>query len=131
MDQSPLVTEQINAGARFLAEFGKYVPVQVAFWLRESDEPYWKLHVVSDKITDDNFDVAYGEVLRIHVAMGDPYFDPFEVKLIGSNERLAKAAMDLQKQYSGHIPARLLGKAIGGVAVDELYVYPAPALVHS
>jgi hypothetical protein len=31
MDQGPLVTEQIEAGARFLGEFQKYLAIQTAF----------------------------------------------------------------------------------------------------
>jgi hypothetical protein len=81
MDQSPLVIDQFDAGARFLGEFQKYVPVKAAFWLKESAEGEWILYVASDQITDDNFDVAYGEVLRIAVQMHEPIFDPFHVQL--------------------------------------------------
>ena len=79
MDQGPLVTEQINAGARFLGAFQKYLPVQAAFWLKDSEEDAWSLYVASDQITDDNFDVAYGEVVQIAGALQDPWFDPFQV----------------------------------------------------
>lgn len=126
MDQSPLVREQIDAGARFLREFQKYVPVQVAFWLKESDEGEWNLFVASDQITDDNFDVAYGEVLRIASVIRDPLFDPFQVKLIGVDDPLARAALDIQKQYSGRIANRFHGKQFGGASVEEVYLYPSP-----
>ena len=66
----------IDAGARFLGEFEKYNPVQNAFWLKESDEGEWSLYVASDKITDDNFDVAYGEVLRIAGEFATPSSTP-------------------------------------------------------
>ena len=72
MDHEPLVKEQIDAGARFLREFDKYAPVRVAFWLKESDRQYWHLYVASDEITDDNFDLAYGEVIRIAGELRSP-----------------------------------------------------------
>src|SRR3954471_24639647 len=112
MDQGPLVIDQIDAGARFLGAFQKYTPVQAAFWLKEGDEGGWSLYVASDKITDDNFDVAYGEVLRIAGEPRHPPFDPFQVKLIGADDPLAKAALDTQRRYPGRVATGLHGKVI-------------------
>src|SRR6266478_3627922 len=120
MDQGPLVIEQIDAGARFLGEFQKYLPIQTAFWLKEADEGAWNLYVVSDQITDDNFDVAYGEVVRIAGHLQDPWFDPFQVKLLGVDDPLAQAALDVQQRYPGRMPIRFHGKTFGGVSVDEV-----------
>ncbi len=125
MDQGPLVSEQIDAGARFLGEFQKYVPVQAAFWLKDGEEGKWSLYVVSDQITDDNFDVAYGEVVRIDGIIQDPWFDSFQVKFLGADDRLAKAVRDLPQRCRGRIPPRFLG-TLGGMSVAELYIYPSP-----
>src|SRR5580704_18702511 len=38
MDQDTLVSEQIDAAAKFLEEFQKYLPVESAFWLRGEDD---------------------------------------------------------------------------------------------
>jgi hypothetical protein len=126
MDQGPLVNEEIEAGARFLAEFQKYAPVQAAFWLKRSDEGECSLYVASDQITDDNFDVAYGEVVRISGEMQDPYFDMFRVKLIGADDPLARAALEVHRRYAGARPTRFRGNTFGGVGVDEVYIYPTP-----
>jgi hypothetical protein len=126
MDQGPLVTEQIDAGARFLAEFQNQYPVLAAFWLKDSDYGNWNLYVASEQITDDNFDLAYGEVVRIAGEMKDPWFDLFWVKVIGADDALAKAAVDFQRRYPGRSPARLSGGTFGGIGVDEVYVYPSP-----
>jgi hypothetical protein len=124
MDQGPLVIDQIDAGARFLGEFQKYAPVRAAFWLKESDEGEWSLYVASDKITDDNFDEGYGEVLRIAGMLRDTPFDPFEVKLIGVDDPLAKAALDIHRRHPGRVATRFHGKVFGGLPVDEVYIYP-------
>jgi hypothetical protein len=126
MDQGPLVSEQINAGARFLGEFHKYAPVQDGFWLKDSEEGTWYLYVASDQITDENFDVGYGEVLRIAKAIKDPWFDPFQVKLIGTDDVLAKDVAAIRRRYSERTPIHLRDKTIGGTTVDEVYVYPSP-----
>ena len=124
MDQGPLVSEQIDAASRFIAEFQKVIPLQAAFWLREGEEGEWYLYIASDQINDDNLDVSYGEVLRVAGQIKDPWFDPFQVKLISADDPLAKAALDIYKKYAGHIPTRFHGKNFGGVTVDELYLYP-------
>jgi hypothetical protein len=124
MGQEPLVSEQIEAGASFLREFQKYAPVQAAFWLKESEDGPWYLYVASDRITNENVDAGYGEVVRITGSMRDPWFDPTYVKLIGSDERKAKAAAELQRRYPGRFPLRFHDQAFGGVSVEEGYIYP-------
>lgn len=126
MDQGPLVIDQIEAGARFLAEFQKYAPVQAAFWLKDSEEGTWRLYVASDQITDKKFRVAYGEVIRVWKMLRDPWFDPFRVKLIGADDPLAKAALELYQRYPIRRPTQFPGRTFGGMSVDELYLYPTP-----
>ncbi len=126
MDSGPLVNEQLEAGGRFLDEFRKYAPVQAAFWLKDGDEGLWFLYVASDQINDDNFDLAYREVGRIDRELLDPWFDVFRVKVIGTDDPLGKAVLDLIRQYGSKRPIRLYGTTLGGRSVDELYVYPSP-----
>ena len=96
MDPGPLVSHQIEAGARFLVEFERYVPIQAAFWFKDNEESTWWLYVASDQITDENFDLAYGEVVRIAGVLQDPWFDMFLVKVIGQDHRYAKVVAELQ-----------------------------------
>jgi hypothetical protein len=126
MDQGPLFGEQIDVGAKFLTEFQKYVPISAAYWTKDRDSGSWSLVVASDQITDKNFDLAYGEVVRISGAIQDPQFDPFQIKVVGSDDRLAKAALELRQRYPGLSPVRRHGIVLGGIAVDEVYIYPSP-----
>ena len=126
MAQGPLVREEIDAGAKFLGEFQKYLPIRLAFWLKESENGDWKLYVLSQEITSENFDVAYGEVLRIAGTLNDDWFDPFQVKLIGAGDKLAKGIFDIERSHSGRIPPRIEGTIIGGVSVEDSYFYRLP-----
>ena len=128
MDQVTLVREEIDAGLRFLSLFQKYLPVQTTFWLKES-EGEWRLCVVSDQINDDNFDVAYGEVPRIVGVMGEPALDPFQVKLLGADDPLAKAVLEILRRAPQRTPVRLRERALGGVSFEEVYIYPSPVTV--
>lgn len=123
MDQGPLVSEKIRAGRRFIREFQKYAPVRIAFWLKD-DDGEWYLYIASDQITDENFDAAYGEVARLFQVMRDPDFDPFQVKLIGAKDRMAKAALEFKSRSKATGPTRLFDEYFGGVQIQEAYLYP-------
>lgn len=126
MDQGPLVIEQTEAGLRFLRAFHQVFPVQVAFWLKEKDESSWHLYVASDQITDENFDDGYEEVLRLAEEFQDPWFDPFQVKVIGTDDPLAKAALDFCQRYPLTRVTRYPGDTFGGLGVDGVFLYPSP-----
>lgn len=129
MDKKPLVTEQIEAGERLIREFSKSIPVQAAFWLRERESDEWYLYLASDQINDANFDVAYSEVLRIAPPGKGLWIDPFQVKVLGADALVAKAAIDMAKEYPGIIPSRYPGRKFGDLSVDEVYIYSLPLSV--
>ena len=129
MDQGPLVGEQIDAARDFLSRFASYAHVHAAFWLRSSEEGTLNLYLASDEVTDANLDLAYGEVLRIAREMRNPNFDPFQVKVIRTDDPMAQAAVNIHRKYSATIPAHFTGRSFGGVSADEVYVYPPAAPV--
>ncbi len=49
MDQAPLVTEEIDAGADLIRQLEKSFPLQAAFWAKDSDGGPWYLHIASDQ----------------------------------------------------------------------------------
>ena len=129
MDQSTLVTEEIDAGADLVNRFDPYLPVKVAFWLRPTDESHWSLYIASDRIDDTNLDLGYAEVLRLAGEMHTPYLDPFQVKLIPADDPLARAVLDVHQRYPGRIPIRYNGPSLGGLSIDGAYLYPLPIAV--
>jgi hypothetical protein len=127
MDQGPLVIEQIDAGAKLASEFDKGTPLQAAFWLKESEDGQWFFYLVSDRINDSNFDVAYGEVLRLLGRGPHMWLDPFQVKVTGIDDPIAKAVLAIHQEYPGQVATRLRNRMLGGVSIDEVYIYPIPA----
>jgi hypothetical protein len=124
MDTSPLVMDEIDAGAEFLKQLHSYRPVKAACWLREAEDEERYLYVALDGLTSDNSDVVYGEVLRITGAIKDHYLDPFRVKLISTNDPVAKAIMDIYRRFPGRIQTRFNGRVFAERAVAEVYIYP-------
>ena len=131
MDQGPLVIEQIDAAAKFLAEFEKKLPVMTAFWLKTGEEASWYLYVAPDEFDHNTVDVPYREVIRLAGEMRDPNFDPFQVKIIKPSDPLAKAALDFHQRFPGRTPIRLHQRYFGGISADEVYIYPTPITVSS
>jgi hypothetical protein len=129
MDQGPLVIEQIEAGAKLASEFDKLTPLQVAFWLKESEDGQWFLYLTSDQINDSNFDLAYGRVLQLPGRGPHMWLDPFQVKVTGTEDPVAKAVLDIQQKYPGRLATRLRNRMLGSVSVDEVYLYPIPVPV--
>ncbi len=129
MAKNPLVNEQIDAGKNLIREFTKNTPVHAAFWLRERDSDEWYLYLASDQINDRNFDRAYDEVHRIIGPGLSLWFDPFQVKVVGTDTLVAKAALDVMKKYPGSVPIRFHGRQFGNLSVDEVVIYPLPAPV--
>ncbi len=126
MDQGPLVMEEIDAGAELVRQFDNYKPVKVAFWLKATGEQNRFLYIASERIDDMNFDIAYEEVLRLADKIRSPYLDPFRVKLVGAEDPLARAAVEINKRFPGRMATRFGGKSFGGIGVDDVYIYPSP-----
>lgn len=129
MDQGPLVIEQIDAGARLATRFGDYATLCAAFWLKESEDGQWYLYLASDQINDGNFDLAYGEVLRLLGRGPHLWLDPFQIKVAGADDPIVKEVVGIQQRYPRNLPTRLRNRMLGGFSVDEVYLYPIPVPV--
>ena len=124
MDQNPLVSEQIEAGARFLMEFEKRYPVAVAFWLKNREEREWVLHIASEKISDTKIREGYGEVHHITAQMTDVYFDPLNVILRKMDDPIVQFALDFQRRYPVRLATIFNVPTFEGVEVEGMYLYP-------
>lgn len=120
------MSEEIVAGAELVREFGHYKQVKVAFWLKASEREFRYLYIASDHIDGGNKLEAYGEILRIADQLQSPHLNPFRVKLVNSQDPLARAAFDIQTRFPSRTPTRLGGMAFGGISVDDVCIYPAP-----
>ncbi|MFT5322985.1 MAG: hypothetical protein ACI8P0_000830 [Planctomycetaceae bacterium] len=125
MGQESLVNEQIDAGEDFAREFSDYVPVDVAFWINNpADSEGWFLYLASSGINDDNFDVAYGEVLRRVGNNRKQWLDAFQVKLLNGADPLATGVIEIRNRYPLKIATQYNGSSIAGIAIDGAYIYP-------
>ncbi len=126
MDKGPLVADKFDASRRLLDEFAKYVPVVVAFWLKEAECDPWRLCIASDHINERNLDVAYGEVLRILGKAKDPNLDAFQIRLLLMSDPLVRGVLKLYEYYSATIPLYVNGRNVQGFDIEEIYLVRGP-----
>ena len=126
MGQGSLVTEEINAGADLIRRLDRSIPVRAAFWVKDSEEGQWYLYITSDQFDDNSLDAGYGEVLRLADPMANPYFDPFQVKLIPTSDPLAQAVLNFHRRYPSNMTARLGAQKFGDQFVESVHIYPSP-----
>lgn len=126
MDQGPLVKEKIEAGAKFLAEFDKRVPIKLAFWLKTAEGGRWYLYVASEQVDRANRSARYGDLIAAAQQVRDPNFDSFQVKLIGADEALAREIVAIVGPSADAVPVRLYERVVANLSAAEVYIYPAP-----
>lgn len=130
MDYSQLVTEQIDAGREFAAQFDATCrPLKAVFWLKNDEESPWRLYLASDEIDDNSFDVAYGEVHRLLHQSDHRWLDPFQIRVIGTEDRIAAAVLDILHRYPGSLDTRLHNLRSGSLSVNDAYIYAFPTAV--
>jgi hypothetical protein len=129
MAQGPLVKEEIDAGAKFLAELEKAMPVLAAFWLRTNEEDPGHLYVTFEPFDDQSRKAGYREVVRIIGEMRDPNLGFLRVRIINPDDPRSKTALDFLRLYPGRIPIRLRDPLFGDRIPDEVYIYPKPVTV--
>jgi hypothetical protein len=125
MDQGPLGRDQANPGAELIRRLSRSVPVKAAFWLKDSDEGHWLLHIASDRFDSPGRDAGYREVLRIAEEIADPYLDPVRVTLIPTSHKLAQAALEILQKHPWKTAIRLGGMPFGGTSIDGAHIYLA------
>jgi len=139
MDQGTAVNEQTESGKRLVeAPIADGFGVQIAFWVKPTDEGKLFLYLSSPIVDDKGPTAAYRLVHRFLREKLDLWIDPLEVRVVGLNDSLAKAASELTrpkvpdspfavrnpKPYPGM--TRYGGSTLGGVSIDGAYIYPPP-----
>jgi hypothetical protein len=137
MDQDTVVSEQTESGKRLIESLATAgFEVRVAFWAKPTDEGKWFLYLASPFVDDKGPAAAYDLVLGVLRKRPDLWIDPFEVRVVGLNDSLAKAALGVTmpkvpdspfavrnpRPYPGM--TRFGGSTLGGVSIDGAYIYP-------
>lgn len=120
-----MVNEQIDAGREFAEAFNAYQAVDVLFWLNPVVSSECLLYLASQAINDSNRDMAYREVLRLVGSGRQMWLDAFQIKLVNSDDALARKAKEIRDRHFAPLATRYSGTSIAGIPVGGAYIYPA------
>lgn len=131
MAQATLVEMEIKEGQRLidrLAQAG--VAVTAAAWVKESESGDWYLYLATPLVSEEGATTpAYRRVNAVVREMQKEGLgmDPFAKKVIGPHDPMAKDLGANRVGRPGGPPTPFRGSCLGGLAVEEAYIYPPPA----
>jgi len=119
---------QIKDGLRLINRLGREgVTVKAAAWVKENESGQWYLYLATPLVgEDDATRPAYRRVNNVVRDMQEDGFwiDPFEIKVIGPHDPIARDILAHRSSHPARIPTRFQGARLGELAVDEAYIYP-------
>ena len=126
MDTELLVDRRIDDGTKLVAQLVRDgFNVAVALWAKTREEGLWFLYIGSDSFDmKRNLGTAYQKLYFSLRKISDSSISISDVKLVDSVNPIAQAALRLRAQFAGRIPFRSRAQMLGGLAVEEVYIYP-------
>lgn len=89
----------------------------------EEDAP-WDFYLASASATRDGFTDAYRAVYATFSRLALPAITLSNIRLVPANDPIAVDAAALRDRYPARIPTRFGPRRLGGVAIEEVYIYP-------
>jgi hypothetical protein len=124
MDQATLVDHQIDDVPKLIDQLRlDNFDVEAAFWLYTSEADQWFLYLVSDAVDRVGTTQAYKSVYRSMRRLTGLWINPFEVKLVGPADPVAKAVLDHRAFAHAPLPTRVSGSYLGNVYIENAYIY--------
>jgi hypothetical protein len=97
--------------------------VTVSGWTKSSEEGDWYLYIASKDVEDRGLADAYRTVYTTIKANPLVDIDPFEVKLVGRENPIAKDLLAIRGAGSALFATRSRRPKLGQMSVEETYVY--------
>ena len=127
MDQALLVEQQTDAGQAFIdLLFKDGFDVSAAAWVKPSEEDRWLLYLVSKEVDNRGLSAAYRAVHPVFGKLHAPWVSLTDLKLVGPTNPVAAGIMEINRMCPGRSPTRSRRPQLGGMSIDEVYVYPTP-----
>lgn len=125
MDTDVLVENKIEDGESLIRhlirdQFG----VEVAFWVKTSEEGLWQFWIASPSVDPANLGEALRRVYATLTKIPDCAVSPLEITLLSDTDQIAREAAALRDRYPSRLPKRYQAKRLGQLAIEELWIYP-------
>jgi hypothetical protein len=125
MDPFTLVDREIEDGGKLLEQLRQEgIDVTAACWIKADEDEQWYLYIATPLVDDPGPAVAYRRIYSSIKSMTKPFsIEPLRVKLVGANNPVAKAVLDVNQKYPAAPPPRYLRTRLGGINIEAAYVY--------
>jgi len=115
---------QIDGGKLFVTALQQAgFDVTVSGWTKSSEEGAWYLYIGSKDVDERGSADAYGTGYSVLQANPDFGIDPFEVKLVGPANPIARDLLDIRGTGAAALATRSRRPRLGHMSVEETYVY--------
>jgi hypothetical protein len=127
MDQALLVEQHIDDGQELIDLLIKDgFDVSAAAWVKPSEEDRYLLYLVSKEVDARGLSAAYRAIHPVLGNLHDPWVSLADMRLVGPTNPIGADLMELNRKYPGRSPTRTRRPQLGGMSIDEAYVYPTP-----
>src|SRR5437899_1992389 len=126
MDMDVLVDNRLDDGGKLVSQLARDgFEVIVAFWVKTSEEALWHLYLASPSVHAETIGEAYRAVYASLSKLPELSVSLTEIKLVKPDNPIARDVLDIVRRYPpGRLPTRSRRPNLGGVAIDEVYIYP-------
>ncbi len=125
MDTVTLVDSQIDDGQVLLDRLGdEGFVVRVACWLKPVDPDRWSLYIASPVVDEKGKFEGYRKVGGVMRSLGEIGITSSDVYLVGEKHPLVRDVLAILRRFPDGKPPRSQGFLLGGIPVEDLYVYP-------
>jgi hypothetical protein len=125
VDTEVLVEERIEHGRQLLVDLIQNdFDVDVALWVHTVEDDLWLLYIGSATLQDTQIGDAYGKIYGSLSKVKGMVIPVSDIKLILPSNPIAVAATMYRNRHNSRTAIRFSGNRIGGLAVQEAYVYP-------
>ena len=127
MDQAVLVEQQIEDGQELIdLLLREGFDLSAAAWVKPSEEDRYLLYLVSKEVDERGLSAAYRAVHPVLTELHAPSVSLADLKLVGATNPIAADIKEINQKHPGRSPTRIRRPQLGGISIDEAYVYPTP-----
>ena len=120
-----LVDERIEDGGRLAVELVRGgFDLTAAFWIHTEEDGLWFLYIASSSVGRNGLGNAYRTVIVQVSQLHLPAIELTQIKVVDPATPIAAEAIALRDRHAARIPTRLGQGRLGGIAIEEAYVYP-------
>lgn len=126
MDQIALVDRRIDDGRKLILQLARDdFEVSAAFWLKTPEDAWWYLFIASGVVDRVGPGKAYRALQSSLERLPGACISLADIKLIGvADNPIAASARKIQHQAGGKAPICLRSGQLGGLTIEEAYLYP-------